>query len=173
MTQTIISTIFSVLLGILGIAFLVCIAALAIIYLSRRSAFFMKLYMFFFQREDYDVYREVKQMIKRGEALIKYAAWTPMEERKGISLIVSDKYVSIWKDSDCYLVSGFHDNVLKEIIKEAHLEEDVVILREQAIEYVKELNRKREEGEARIKQLEKEIEEGKAKLAKLNEQDNA
>jgi len=170
MAKVIISTIFSVLLGILGIAFLVCIVALAIIYLSRYSAFFMKLYMFFFQREDYDVYREVKQMIKRGEPLIKYAAWTPMEERKGISLIVSDKYVSIWKDSDCYLVSGFHDTILKEIIKEAHLEEDVVILREQAIEYIKELKRKQAEDEARIKQLEKEIEERKAKL---NEQDNA
>ena len=58
MAKVIISTIFSVLLGILGIAFLVCIVALAIIYLSRYSAFFMKLYMFFFQREDYDVYRE-------------------------------------------------------------------------------------------------------------------
>ena len=166
MVKSIISTVLFILLALCLLGLIASMCALMICWLSDKSAFFLKLYMFFFEKEDYKQYKEVKKLIKENQNNVKVcSSFTETDKMQGYYFIVHEKCVSLWKDSNPIFVS-FHQYILDEFIKLGDYMTDILCTREADIYHRKQL-------EKRIKELEKEIAERKAKLAELNGQDNA
>lgn len=166
MFQQIISIFLLIILAVCVIGLLVCFGALGIIWLSRYSAFFLKLYLYFFERGDYKLYQEAKMLLKETGFIPVCSSFTDTTKQKGIYFLVHDNSVSLWKDDKPFFVEPFHSFVINQLIKKANLSETILSVREADIEHKKQID-------VLVKQLEKEIEEDKARLAKLNEQNNA
>ena len=154
--------IFGTLLVICFIGLLVCFGALTIIALSKHSKLFLKIYLYFFEREDYDVYKEVKKILKSGGTIPVLSSFVDTKEQKGLYFLVLDRGASLWKDKEPVLVE-FHQFVLDELIEIGNLRPAILKTHEADVQHRKELDE-------RIARLEKEIAEGKAKLAKLQEE---
>lgn len=54
----------TVFLTLCVIAMSICFVVMIILSLSRYSAFFMKTYLYIFERGDYEIYKEAKALIK-------------------------------------------------------------------------------------------------------------
>ena len=166
MFQQIISIFLLIIIAVCVIGTLLCFVAQGILLFSEYSAFFFKLYLYFFEHKEYKVYKEVKKLIKENRDNIKVcSSYTDTYNMQGYYFLVHDKYVSLWKDKNPVFVT-FHQYILDEFIKLGNYMTDILCIREAD-------DNKRKQMEERIKELKKEIEEGKVRLVKLNEQDNA
>ena len=154
--------IFVTLLGICFIVILVCFCALTIMALSKHSKLFFKMYLYFFVREDYDVYKEAKKILKSGGTIPVLSSFIDTKEQKGLYFLVLDRGASLWKDKEPVLVE-FHQFVLDELIEMGNLRPIILKTHEADVQHRKEL-------EEQIARLDKEKAECKAKLAKLQEE---
>ena len=130
MFQQIISIFLLIILAVCVIELLVCFGALGIILLSKYSSFFLKLYLYFFERGDYKTYKEVKKLIKENRNNVKVcSSFTKTDKMQGYYFLVHEKCVSLWKDSKPIFVT-FHQYILDEFIKLGDYMTDILCTRE-------------------------------------------
>ena len=153
--------IFGTLLVICFIGLLVGFCGLTIMALSKHSKLFLKIYLYLFEREDYNVYKEAKKILKSGGTIPVLSSFVDTKELKGLYFLVFERGADLWKDKEPVLVE-FHQFVLDELIEIGNLRPIILKTQESDVQHLKEM-------EERIALWKKEITEGKAKLAKLQE----
>lgn len=161
MLKTILVIISLTIIAICLLGLIVCFGALVILFFSDYSKLFFKLYIYFFEKEDYSIYKEAKNILKNGGTIPVCSSFTNTKEKEGIYFLVLPESVSLWKDTKPVLVE-FHHFMIDELIEMANIQEIITSTREAD-------NKHRKELEERIISLKKEIEKRKAKLAELEE----
>ena len=151
--------VFSVLLVFMILALCVSI----IISFALKYAFFQKIYLFIFEHDDWNVYRETKRILKRGEEIPILPFWYDLDKRNGLCFIVSliddKRYVSIWKDNDCKLVYGFHKLIIDDLLDYGNLKEQIKQKQIEFTEYWGERTKEEIELEKKLVQLKAEYKE--------------
>ena len=131
--------IFGTLFGICFIGLLVGFCVLTIMDLSKHSKLFLKIYLYLFEREDYNVYKEAKKILKSGGTIPVLSSFVDTKERKGLYFLVFERGADLWKDKEPMLVE-FHQFVLDELIEIGNLRPIILKTRESDVQHLKELD---------------------------------
>lgn len=155
--------------NIMDITVLVIFCLISIFFLyvfeySEKNKTAFKLYLYLFEREDYKVYKKVKDILQSGGIIPVKSIFTDIDKEKGIYFMPIGNYVSLWVDNKCVL-SSFHKFILDELFELGNLSEEIKQVHKSDIEKEKCLKNE-------IKEVKEKMAEVKEKLAKLNEQDN-
>jgi hypothetical protein len=153
-------------LSILGFI-MICVAILFTT-LFYKSLFIQKLYAIIFERDDYKLYKEVKEYLKNNK--MQLVPHTTLSMVQTYNDILVDKYifaafyndnekhdVAIYDDDDTLRLTSFYNKLMQDLLKDAgYTQEDV--------------DKAAIESNVRYQQLEKELEKTQKELEELEKQ---
>jgi hypothetical protein len=162
-------TFVAIALSILAIlSFIIICVAILFATLFYKSLFIQKLYAIIFERDDYKLYKEIKEYLKNNKMqLVPHTTFSIAQEYKDT---LSDKYifaafynknenheVALYDNNYVLRLTNFHNKLMQDLLKDAgYTQEDV--------------DKAAIESNERQLQLEKELEEAHKELEELEKQ---
>lgn len=163
-------TFISIVLSILSIlCFIIICAAILFATLYHKSLFIQKLYVIIFDRDDYKLYKEVKEYLKNNKMqLVPHITLSIAQTYKDTLL---DKYifaafynknedheVALYDNDYTIRLTNFHNKLMQDLLKDAgYTQEDVDKAAIESNERQRQLERELEEAHKELEELEKQF----------------
>ena len=163
-------TFISIVLSILSIlCFIIICAAILFATLYHKSLFIQKLYVIIFDRDDYKLYKEVKEYLKNNKMqLVPHITLSVAQTYKDTLL---DKYifaafynknedheVALYDNDYTIRLTNFHNKLMQDLLKDAgYTQEDVDKAAIESNERQRQLERELEEAHKELEELEKQF----------------